>query len=605
METLMSPDVLDQIASALEGGESPAGELRLPVGTRFILEELTLFDSVNDETMWAAALLLCVMERGGTCLPLRLFSEVPEFVHLPDELRALSVDEWREKLSGDVFGDGEDHVRPLVVLDDRLYFDRYVRLERDVAQRLLSPLSPDALREPAAWPTVVGDYFNDDELSSAQRQAALGLFRQRVTVLAGGPGTGKTFTVAKMLVALYRATNGQASVKICAPTGRAAQRVRESLVKVLNEVAPDLAGEVMRRITPTTIHKLLGITPLSSRRRRSDPLHVDVVICDETSMVDIALLDELLRALSDETRLVVVGDPNQLQSVDVGTVMSDLVEAVTNGLPGTQLTTVFRVLEGADLSAGDRDLMLQFFNHIRGDEVDEALGILDAGTNILRLVDVNEKGEMMDGGNDVLNSVIARAENLINVAHRSSSSQDALTELTSVMVLAAQHRGLLSRTWWVEKVGAQVGFRDDTVPSMVGLPVLITATDTANGVTNGDTGLIITSDGRTLYQPATVVTTSESDDVSASRLPPTAIHSWQPWWAMTIHKSQGSEFDEVIVSITPQTRLLSKELLYTAVTRAKKRVTIVGRRADVEKALKTPAHRYSGLAEIINSLMSA
>ena len=601
----MSPDVLDQIASALEGGESPAGELRLPVGTRFILEELTLFDSVNDETMWAAALLLCVMERGGTCLPLRLFSEVPEFVHLPDELRALSVDEWREKLSGDVFGDGEDHVRPLVVLDDRLYFDRYVRLERDVAQRLLSPLSPDALREPAAWPTVVGDYFNDDELSSAQRQAALGLFRQRVTVLAGGPGTGKTFTVAKMLVALYRATNGQASVKICAPTGKAAQRVRESLVKVLNEVAPDLAGEVMRRITPTTIHKLLGITPLSSRRRRSDPLHVDVVICDETSMVDIALLDELLRALSDETRLVVVGDPNQLQSVDVGTVMSDLVEAVTNGLPGTQLTTVFRVLEGADLSAGDRDLMLQFFNHIRGDEVDEALGILDAGTNILRLVDVNEKGEMMDGGNDVLNSVIARAENLINVAHRSSSSQDALTELTSVMVLAAQHRGLLSRTWWVEKVGAQVGFRDDTVPSMVGLPVLITATDTANGVTNGDTGLIITSDGRTLYQPATVVTTSESDDVSASRLPPTAIHSWQPWWAMTIHKSQGSEFDEVIVSITPQTRLLSKELLYTAVTRAKKRVTIVGRRADVEKALKTPAHRYSGLAEIINSLMSA
>ncbi len=601
----MSLDVLDQIASALEGGESPAGELRLPVGTRFILEELTLFDSVNDETMWAAALLLCVMERGGTCLPLRLFSEVPEFVHLPDELRALSVDEWREKLSGDVFGDGEDHVRPLVVLDDRLYFDRYVRLERDVAQRLLSPLSPDALREPAAWPTVVGDYFNDDELSSAQRQAALGLFRQRVTVLAGGPGTGKTFTVAKMLVALYRATNGQASVKICAPTGKAAQRVRESLVKVLNEVAPDLAGEVMRRITPTTIHKLLGITPLSSRRRRSDPLHVDVVICDETSMVDIALLDELLRALSDETRLVVVGDPNQLQSVDVGTVMSDLVEAVTNGLPGTQLTTVFRVLEGADLSAGDRDLMLQFFNHIRGDEVDEALGILDAGTNILRLVDVNEKGEMMDGGNDVLNSVIARAENLINVAHRSSSSPDALTELTSVMVLAAQHRGLLSRTWWVEKVGAQVGFRDDTVPSMVGLPVLITATDTANGVTNGDTGLIITSDGQTLYQPATVVTTSESDDVSASRLPPTAIHSWQPWWAMTIHKSQGSEFDEVIVSITPQTRLLSKELLYTAVTRAKKRVTIVGRRADVEKALKTPAHRYSGLAEIINSLMSA
>ena len=600
----MSPDVLDQIASALEGGESPAGELRLPTGTRFILEELTHFESVNDETMWAAALLLCVMERGGTCLPLAKFPLVPEFVNLPDDLRALTIDEWREKLTGDVFGNADDRVRPLVVLDDRLYFDRYLRLERDVAQRLLSPLSPDARPEPASWESVVDQYFGTDERSSAQRDAARRLFHQRVSVLAGGPGTGKTFTVAKMLVALHRATEGQASIKICAPTGKAAQRIRESLSGVLATIAPELASDMMTRVTPTTIHKLLGITPLSARRRRSDPLHADFVICDETSMVDIALLDELLRSLSDETRLVVVGDPNQLQSVDVGTVMTDLVEAVKGGFPGTQLTTVFRVLEGADLSAGDRDLMLTFFDHIRENQIDDALDILDGGTAILRHVDVNDKGEMAEGGDDVLATVIARAENLINLAHRSPSPSETAAELNTVMVLAAQHRGALSRTWWVDQVGAQVGFRDDAVPSMVGLPVLVTATDVANGVTNGDTGLVIASDGQALYQPATVVTAAESDDVSARRLSPTAVHSWQPWWAMTIHKSQGSEFDDVIVSITPQTRLLSKELLYTAVTRAKKRVTIVGRRADVEKALKTPAQRYSGLAEIIGSLMS-
>lgn len=600
----MSPDVLDHIASALEGGESPAGELRLPTGTRFILEELTHFESVNDETMWAAALLLCVMERGGTCLPLAKFPLVPEFVNLPDDLRALTIDEWREKLTGDVFGNADDRVRPLVVLDDRLYFDRYLRLERDVAQRLLSPLSPDARPEPASWESVVDQYFGTDERSSAQRDAARRLFHQRVSVLAGGPGTGKTFTVAKMLVALHRATEGQASIKICAPTGKAAQRIRESLSGVLATIAPELASDMMTRVTPTTIHKLLGITPLSARRRRSDPLHADFVICDETSMVDIALLDELLRSLSDETRLVVVGDPNQLQSVDVGTVMTDLVEAVKGGFPGTQLTTVFRVLEGADLSAGDRDLMLTFFDHIRENQIDDALDILDGGTAILRHVDVNDKGEMAEGGDDVLATVIARAENLINLAHRSPSPSETAAELNTVMVLAAQHRGALSRTWWVDQVGAQVGFRDDAVPSMVGLPVLVTATDVANGVTNGDTGLVIASDGQALYQPATVVTAAESDDVSARRLSPTAVHSWQPWWAMTIHKSQGSEFDDVIVSITPQTRLLSKELLYTAVTRAKKRVTIVGRRADVEKALKTPAQRYSGLAEIIGSLMS-
>jgi exodeoxyribonuclease V alpha subunit len=274
--------------------------------------------------------------------------------------------------------------------------------------------------------------------------------------------------------------------------------------------------------------------------------------------------------------------------------MSDLVLSIDYGLSGVQLTEVLRVDDDA------RDL-LPFFNSIRNGDVAAAVEAIERGVAGLEHVQPNV---LRDSG--LLEAVFQRAENLRDAGHRGASAREFRPILESTMVLTAQHNGSLSRNEWKDSVAKHLGWDLLPSPSQIGLPVLITRTDHANGLTNGDTGLIVTlGDGETaVYQPTNDASDGSGNEI-VTTLPPASIHDWQPWWAMTIHKSQGSEFSHVIVSITPGTRLLSRELLYTAVTRAKKRVSIVCDIEDFKLAINKPATRFSGLAEIIAQLVSA
>jgi exodeoxyribonuclease V alpha subunit len=597
----MSESTLEAIAKALESKDPANSDApKLPVGATTLLQQLSWYDNVNDATLWAAALLLVVMNRGGACIKLSELTSLPGLsAVLPAPFNAYGEDEWRAALVGDVFGDGKDQVRPLVISDDRLYVDRVVRMEREIARHLVMPLGPAALPEPDDWASTVSSLFTT-EGSDLQRELASSLFSQRVTVLSGGPGTGKTFTVATIILAIYRATGGNAAVKICAPTGKAAQRINESLAVTLAKAGSEdeERADILGQTKATTIHKLLGITPLAPRRRRSDPLHVDFVICDETSMVDLAVLSELLRATSEDTRILLVGDRNQLPSIDVGSVMDDLFDAKDH-LRAVELDKLFRLDEG--IAADDRELLINFFAAIRDRNTSEALALLDSGSSVLSHIDVTDDGELGEGGEAVVAKVIERAELLVSLATLDADPMAIKEALEGVMVLAAQHRNPLSRYWWVNKIAPTVYMSPlPQLPVRKGLPVLVTKTDAANGVTNGDTGLIREgANGRLIFSPTMVAASDVSDEVEVRALPATAIHDWQPWWAMTIHKSQGSEFGHVIVSITPDTRLLSRELLYTAVTRAKSKVTIIGRRSDIEKAITTETPRYSGLVDKI------
>jgi|GEM_PF-932480 len=597
----MNKSTLASIASVLESADTSNSDAsKLPIGGVKILEQLALYDDVNDATLWATALLLVIMDRGGACIKLSELSSLPELSSvLPAPFNTFGELEWTQALTGDVFGDGKEKVRPLVISDGRLYVDRLLRMEREIARNLVMPLGTGALPEPENWKDILALLFTTKG-SGPQKQVAESLFSQRVTVLSGGPGTGKTFTVATILLALHKATKGKASVKICAPTGKAAQRINESLEAALSIAGSGIEerAEILGQTKATTIHKLLGITPLVPRRRRSDPLHVDFVICDETSMVDLALLSEMMRATSEDTRILLVGDRNQLRSIDVGSVMDDLVDAKAH-LRAVELTTLFRLDEG--MGAGDRELLSAFFTAIRDGDASKALRLLENESSVLSHVEVTESGEMGDGGQEIIELVIARAEGLIDLASRDSDPKDIKKGLEDVMVLAAQHHKPLSRTWWVDRIARSVRMWPlPALPNCKGMPVLVVKTDPINGVTNGDTGLIREgTKGRLIFSPTSLTTSLVSDDVSGRELPPTAIHDWQPWWAMTIHKSQGSEFGHVVVSITPETRLLSRELLYTAVTRAKSKVTVVGRRADIEKAISSETPRFSGLVEKI------
>jgi exodeoxyribonuclease V alpha subunit len=317
-----------------------------------------------------------------------------------------------------------------------------------------------------------------------------------------------------------------------------------------------------------------------------DFLAADLVICDETSMVDVALLGELLRALSPATRIVLVGDPNQLQSVDAGSAMGDIVAAMRHGdVAGVELTVVRRV------SGSNRDVLLQLFDAVRRGASDEAMALIEAGVTGVSWAPLTSDESNVP--QDVLRPVVERAERLRSLASNPAvREEDIERELTSVMVLTAQHHGDFGRHWWVRHVADTLGVNTGGSPRDVGVPVLVTQTDRGANLVNGDDGIV-----RATPEGDLVFDTMGSFPV---RLRPAAVTHWQPWYAMTIHKSQGSEFQRVVVSVTPGTRLLSRELLYTALTRAKEEVTIVATPDDLRLAIERPVVRLTGLADALH-----
>ena len=569
---------------------SDADRQGLPSGAPHIIDVIDRhYGELPDQVLWATALLLVVLSRGGTCLPLDRVDSIFESDILPPELRSASVDQWLGYLEPVTHRDTGE-VEPLHVSNNSLYFDRYLEIERRIAHALRAPLDSHAIAKPERFDKVAATVFSTTDSENLPLQAALGVWSHRSYVIAGGPGTGKTTTVAKFLASLELSlTDGERfpRIRLCAPTGKAAQRMREAIEGAVATLPLDDAtsSRLLARLEPTTIHSLLGITPTRPRRRNVDFLAADVVICDETSMVDVTLLGELLRSLSPTTRIVLVGDPNQLQSVDAGSAMGDIVAAMRNGdVAGVELSVVRRV------SGTNRDVLLQLFDAVRRGDSSAAISLMESGVpgvtwNVLAPSDTQLPHE-------AIRPVLERAERLRTLAMNPESSQDDLERaLTSVMVLTAQHHGAFGRHWWVRHVGDYVGVSTTGAPRNVGVPVLVTQTDRGANLVNGDDGIVrATVSGDVLFD------TLGSYPV---RLRPAAVTHWQPWYAMTIHKSQGSEFQRVVVSVTPGTRLLSRELLYTALTRAKEEVTIVATAQDLRIAIERPVVRLTGLTDAL------
>lgn len=562
----------------------------LPAGAAHIIDALDRhYGELPEPVVWAVSLLLIVLARGGTCLPLDRVASISESDVLPDELRAASVEQWLAHLQPVTHPDNEN-VEPLRVVDNSLYFDRYLEIENHIASALRAPLPAQAFAPPLRFASVAADVFASSDAVNLPLEAAINLWSHRSFVLAGGPGTGKTTTIAKFLASLELSIGPEEPfprVRLCAPTGKAAQRMREAIEAAVGALNLDeeTSTRLLSRLEPTTIHSLLRISPTRPRRQDVNYLSADLVICDETSMVDVTLLGELLRALSPATRIVLVGDPNQLQSVDAGSAMGDIVQAMRQGdVAGVELTVVRRV------SGTNRDTLLRLFDAVRRGASDEAMELMESGVE-------GVKWSSMSAGSlnvtpDVMAPVVQRAQQLRRLASDPHTPDEELqSELTRIMVLTAQHHGDFGRLWWVRQITDAVGTNSSGTPRTVGLPVLVTQTDRGANLVNGDDGIVrLTATGETVFD------TMGSFPV---RLRPAAVTHWQPWYAMTIHKSQGSEFQRVVVSVTPGTRLLSRELLYTALTRAKEEVTIVATPEDLRLAIERPVVRLTGLTHAL------
>lgn len=506
-------------------------------------------------------------------------------------------------------GAGQAGRRPLVLRGDLLYLDRYYRQEQAIA----AAVDAAARREPpavdeAALREAVTRLF-PEPAPHRQRLAALVAACRWHSILAGGPGTGKTTAVAKLLALLTAQPGAPPRIALAAPTGKAAARLQQATDAALATLD---AGDVTRvgALQAVTLHRLLGARGRSQRFRYGpdNRLPYDVVVVDEASMVSLTLMATLAGALREDTRLVLVGDPDQLASVEAGAVLGDLVARPAP--PGAIPPPALETLGGDDLAGLDdagRDAALQrgvvrlshvyrfareigdLADAVRRGDAEQALALLAAGGAHVEFVDADAgRPETLTA---VRKDVIATGGG-VHAAAAAGDAAAALAALDTHRLLCAHREGAYSVSRWnalAERwlAAAVPGYAADG-PWYLGRPVLVTANDYSTGLFNGDTGVVVrTPDGaRVAFEQKGAVAT----------FAPYRIGDVQTVHALTIHRSQGSQFDAVTVLVPPsESRLLSRELLYTAITRAKTRVRVVGTADAVAAAVATPVQRASGL----------
>ncbi len=512
-----------------------------------------------------------------------------------------------------VAGVGGPDDLPVRLVGSRLYLDRYwrdeQRVRRHVDARLASAV--DGVNAVSLATTVQRLFPRPDD--ARQRLAAAAATLSRLTVLTGGPGTGKTTTVARVLAVLQSVAGPGLRIALAAPTGKAAARLQEAVRDQLAALPPQerrLVGEV----EAMTVHRLLGWKPGTSTRFRHDRDHHlphDVVVVDETSMVSLPLMARLLEALRPQARLLLVGDPDQLASVEAGAVLGDLVaRSVPSGrLPELLAAVVPDDLPGQPaavdaLRAGvvrlevvhrHGEVIGRLAAAVREGRADDVVELLRSGAEGVELVETEGERPTERDLAGLRQDVQSAGRDLV-LAARAGDPARALEALDEHRLLLAHRRGPAGVAhWasvvqgWVDEVTALPG--DAVGPWYPGRPLLVTTNDRDTGLYNGDTGVVV-ADGHGS------VAAAFGDPHDPLLVRPHRLPGVETVYAMTVHRGQGSQFRRVTLVLPPAASpLLTRELLYTAVTRAREHVRLVGSAAAVRAAVERRVRRASGLRE--------
>lgn len=614
-------------------------------------------------TRWAQRAAFAVSRattQGHVCIALdalaRRYGEQPDIVR--DALLASGVVCDGTEAAADLL--------PLVIdSGQRIYLARYFDYERRLARALVERSQADFDSvDPDELKARVGRYFSEprsaDDGIDWQRVAALVALSGRLTIVSGGPGTGKTTTVVGVLACLLDQNPGL-RVALAAPTGKAAQRMQEALAERAGDLPPELAARLPN--TSFTLQRLLG-TQVNGRFRhhRNNPLPFDVIVIDEASMIDVALAAHLLEAVAPNARLIMLGDKDQLAAVEAGAVFAELSARPVFSQRGAERIAAalsVPVERFVDESAGaeedpasfeadvdpawypvpeDNDAYAELDWHpgapaahasavaeaqspltdcvvwlqrnyrfglesdigrlsvaIRSGSVDEALTALTGGGTATLIDDAGQR--LADRTLALLNAGFepyARA--LAQALATGSDASPLFDALNRFRVLAATRQG----TRGVDEINARVSAWVRAAASVTlgagaqwfaGRPVIVTRNDYALGVFNGDVGIALPTPGGAMQVCFRLA------DGSLRAISPAALPPHDTAFALTVHKSQGSEFDHAAL-VLPSAfgRVLSRELVYTAITRARSRVDVIGSAAVFAQAVQTPTRRDSGLA---------
>ena len=498
-------------------------------------------------------------------------------------------------------------IAPFIFENQQLYLYRYWQLEQAVATQIAR------IKSQAITPVDLSERDHNLLTDPQQKQALEMVAKQGLNIITGGPGTGKTYTLAHIIAVLYE-TLPNIRIAMAAPTGKAAQRMQEALQKALHsEKLQAFELEALKQVQPVTLHRLLGLGRLGRPRfHAKQPLPYDVIVVDEASMLDLSLSQMLLAAVPDSARLILLGDADQLASVDVGTVLADLQQTSVLADNRVNLITTRRFASSARIGAMAHfiqqehvpaSVLNQFEQQVVAASELQAIVLDQVEIDQLQLQYLPEinptTGLQLDQYYDQLMYGYQAYADAIKQAQDQTGFeqyvQQAIQHFDHYRILTAIRHGDLG----LNKINQQIEQRFLASVGKLkqgdwytGRPVMMTYNDYQLGLSNGDIGICFwrEQEGQSQFE---VYFPSLEKWVLATRLP----KSIETAFALTIHKSQGSEFTHTAVILDQQAKnLLSKELIYTAITRAKKVVSLLVDRDAFTQALCVRTTRKSGLS---------
>ena len=583
----------------------------------------TRLSGKEDEDLFLAAALVSHLQgEGHICLDLSTHAAKPLLEDTADSVTCPKLSTWRKTVEASPVVGRPGDFRPLILDGSRLYLYRYWNYERRLADILKERMGNDNLKiNKSLLKDGLKRLFPGGKKGETdwQKVAAFTSLTKRFCVISGGPGTGKTTTVAGILALLKeQAGSERLRIALAAPTGKAAARLQETIKNAKEKL--NCREEVKAAIIEeaSTLHRLLGTVRDSPyfRFNAKNPLPAEVVVIDESSMVDLALLSKLVQAVPAEARLILLGDKDQLASVEAGAVLGDICDTGSVHGFSRPFRDAFKEIAGQDMEGrplggndprpGDCIIQLQK-NYRFGDKsginaVSRAVNEGDSASSIHLL----KEGSYQDIQWQVLPrpDALPRAlrDRIVNGYSgylKAAEPGEIFSLFNRFRILCALREGpygVYALNLLVEQILREEGLIKRDSRWYRGRPVLVTRNDYNLKLFNGDVGIIlpdpaVQNEPRAFFQAA---------DGTLRKFPPLRLPEHETVYAMTVHKSQGSEFDQVLFLMTDRmVPILTRELVYTAITRAREKVEVWGREEVFHDAVSKRIERTSGLREAL------
>ncbi len=584
-----------------------------PFVYHFARQMLRLEGKESPELMLAAGLLCYEVFQGNTLLDLNRYAKANLRGLFPDidsDLIAPDLESWITKLETfDCVGSPGDTAALILEKDNdrtNLYLFRYWDYENSLAQSLSTKVMREFQEPQLDWSLInrLFDAEKNNQKDETQKSAALAALRQPFTVITGGPGTGKTTIVLKILLLMIEfhrqsQTNSPFRYKLVAPTGKAASRLTEAIRnrksdllrdKVITKTQYDLIND-----EASTIHRLLGYIPNSIyfKHNNDNKLVLDCLIVDEASMVDLALMSKLFSALQDGTAVILLGDENQLASVEAGSVLRDICLGLGRDEKGH--SAIVRLARSYRFSSEQGiGKLSQLVNQGEGRE---------AYRYLTESPDVNDSSAESDNGivrwretpnptalpGVIKDFVLPHFNDLLNAP----TVNEAFDIFDQFMILCAMRKGPygveeVNRT--IERLLVSQNLIKKGEDWYQGKPILLTSNDYQLDLYNGDIGLAFQD------KDSGNLKIHFKSEKGFKKYSPFRLHQYETAFALTVHKSQGSEYKKVMLLLPPEENpVLTKELIYTGITRARSEVLIMGEESSFIQSVASPIQRFSGL----------